>query len=118
MSLVAHLDLDPAVARETLQHVARGQIVSENGMLRHRDRALTAEAVSVLQTLHRHRYLTLTPASVRPPVAALSMSGTQLLDWLNRQPSPPNPASASTTAEAGARSVDLVAEVSAHGSPL
>lgn len=81
--------LNLAVVRGVLAWVARGQIVSVDGVLRHRSDVLPAQALSLLQTLHGRGYLTVPPGSFGPPVAVLTVRGTQLLDWSNRQPDPP-----------------------------
>lgn len=83
--------LNPALVRGVLQRVARGQIVSVDGVLRHRSDVLPPQALSLLQALHRHGHLTLPPDTIGPPVAALSIAGMQLLDWSVRQPGTPCP---------------------------
>lgn len=75
--------LNPALVRGVLQRVARGQIVSVVGVLRHHSDVLPLQALSLLDALHRHDYLSVPPGQ---PVAVLSMSGMQLLDWSGRQP--------------------------------
>lgn len=88
------LALEPALTRCALQRLARGQIVSENGMLRHRSDVLPPDMLSMLQALHWHGYVTLIASPAGPPAAALTVSGTQLLDWWDRQASTPHAASA------------------------
>lgn len=80
--------LDQAPVRGVLLRVARGQITAVDGLLRDRREVLPPHAVSLLQALHRHGYLTLPVHSAGVPVA-LSVAGTQLLDWSVRQPHTP-----------------------------
>ncbi|MGW5051541.1 hypothetical protein [Actinokineospora sp. NPDC004072] len=97
--------LDPALVRGVLARVARGHIVAVDGVLRHRSDVLPPHALSLLQALHQHGYLTLQPASVDsagPRVAALSVAGTQLLDWSIRQPNTPCPLALLSGQDSGA----------------
>jgi hypothetical protein len=96
--------LDPLLARSALQRVARGQIVFHDGLLCHRGDALPPAVLSMLQDLHRHGYIA--PRScLRRTVAALSLSGTQLLDWWNTHPG------TTWTPVVGQSSCELVTEV-------
>ena len=83
-----------------------------DGMLRHRGDVLPPHALSLLQALHQHGYLTLAPDpadSAGPPLAALSVAGTQLLDWSIRQPTTPCPLAPLAGQDSGA-SAGTVAE--------
>lgn len=76
-----------------------------DGVLRHRSDVLPPHALSLFQALHQHGYLTLQPASVDlvgPRVAAMSVAGTQLLDWSIRQPNTPCPLALLTGQDSGA----------------
>ncbi len=106
--------LNPALVRGVLQRIARGQIVAVDGVLRHRSDVLPPQALALLQALHRHGYLTLSPDSVGPPVAVLSVAGTQLLDWSVRQPDTPCPL-ALLTGEDSRASAGAVAEAVIRG---
>lgn len=92
----------------------RGQIVTVDGALRHRSDVLPPHALSLLQALHRHGYLTVQPDSVGPPVAVLSVAGTQLLDWSVRQPDTSCPLALLTDEDSGA-SAGAVAEAATRG---
>ncbi|WP_410570701.1 hypothetical protein [Amycolatopsis sp. cmx-4-61] len=79
--------------------------MSTDGVLRHHDDVLPPHALSLLQALHQHGYLTLHPgpaASAGLRVAALSVTGTQLLDWSIRQPHTPCPLALLTGQDSGA----------------
>ncbi|MCE7011766.1 hypothetical protein LWC34_54480 [Kibdelosporangium philippinense] len=108
------LTLNPALVRGVLQRVARGQIVSVDGMLRHRSDALLPQALSLRQALHRHDYPTLPPGSIGPPVAGLSVSGMQLLDWSFRQPDTPRSLALLTRDDSSA-TAEAVAETATRG---
>lgn len=99
---------NPALVRSVLQRVARRQIISVDGVLRHHSDVLPPQALSLLDALHRHDYLRVPPGK---PVAELSVSGMQLLDWSNRQPRLPRSLSLLTGDDAGdaAEAVDEVA---------
>ncbi|MGI8307175.1 hypothetical protein [Saccharopolyspora hattusasensis] len=107
------LDLNPTLARIVLRRVAREQIVSKDGLLRHRSDVLPPDVLALLQALHRHGYITLAACSGGPPVAMLSVSGMQLLDWWNQQPTA-HPASAPTGKQADG-TADTVAGVVTRG---
>lgn len=100
-----------APVRGVLQRVARGQIVSVDGVLRHHSEVLSPQAMSLLDALHRHDYLSVPPGR---SAAELSVSGMQLLDRSNRQPHLPR-CLPLLTAEDGAGVAEVVSEVAAHG---
>jgi hypothetical protein len=81
------LGLDPTLAREALQLVAWGQIVSNDGLLCTRSGdPLPSDLLRLLQALHRGGYITLARRTGERPVATLSVTGTQLLDSCTVQP--------------------------------
>jgi hypothetical protein len=82
------LPLDPVLFRAALRRVALGQIVADDhGRLRHHTDVLVPHVLITLTTLHQHEFISLVPDSSRPhrQAAVLTLTGTQLLDWLNRQ---------------------------------
>jgi hypothetical protein len=100
--MTADLDNLRASGRNALRRVAHGQIVSDNGVLRHHSDVLPPDVITTLDVLHRHGFITLKPGTTETdrPTAQLTMLGTQLLDLWNRQPAgdPPTFASVSTPA--------------------
>lgn len=116
------LDLDQlqTVGRNALHRVSQGQIVSDNGTLRHPDDVLSPEVITALHVLHRHGFIALAhlSAPARWPVAELTLRGMQLLDWWNRQPAAgePNTVPASTSQQSGvSASTGTVTEVVTRG---
>jgi phosphoglycolate phosphatase-like HAD superfamily hydrolase len=82
------LSLDPVLFRAALRRVALGQIVADDhGRLRHHTDVLVPHVLATLDTLHQHEFIALVPDSTRPhrQAVVLTLTGTQLLDWLNRQ---------------------------------
>jgi hypothetical protein len=83
------MDLDQlrTLGHSGLRRVARGQIVSVDGVLRHHSDVLPPDVLSTLKVLQEHGFVILTaPADERPqwPVAELTLSGMQLLDQWNK----------------------------------
>ncbi|UJW32464.1 hypothetical protein L3Q67_01355 [Saccharothrix sp. AJ9571] len=104
--------LDPALVRSLLQRIARGQIVSVDGVLRHHSDVLPPQALSLLDALHRQDYLCVRPGQ---PVAVLSVSGIQLLDWSNRQPHLPHSLALLTGDDTAGGTAEAVGEVAPRG---
>ena len=101
----------PALVRGVLRRVARRQIVSVDGVLRHHSDVLPPQALSLLDALHRHDYLRVRPGQ---SVAELSVGGMQLLDWSNRQPHLPRCLPLLTGEDAGG-AAEAVGEVATRG---
>jgi hypothetical protein len=99
------------VFRPALRRVALGQIVAdEHGRLRHHSDVLAPHVLSTLATLHQHEFITLVHDSTRPErrVAELTPTGTQLLDWLNRQVTgAPGSAAVAASEVAGTTSLEV-----------
>jgi hypothetical protein len=100
----ADLDGLRASGRNALRRVAHGQIVSDNGVLRHRSDVLPPDVITTLEVLHRHGFIALVPGATESdrPSAQLTMTGTQLLDLWNRQPAGDTPVLTSATTPARA----------------
>lgn len=82
------LPLDPFLFRAALRRVALGQIVADDhGRLRHHTDVLVPHVLATVATLHQHEFIAVAPDSTRPhrQAVVLTLTGTQLLDWLNRQ---------------------------------
>lgn len=82
------LPLDPVLFRAALRRVALGQIVADDhGRLRHHTDVLVPHVLAALDTLRQHEFIALAPDATRPhrQAVVLTLTGTQLLDWLNRQ---------------------------------
>jgi hypothetical protein len=78
--------LDPMLAYKALQRVARGEIVSACGLLRHHDDVLPPNALLILGSLRDGGYIKEAADSGGAVPMSLTLSGTQLLDMCNRQP--------------------------------
>ncbi len=81
----------PDIYRAALRRVAFGQIVlDEHSRPRHHSDVLVPHVQRALVTLHQHEFIAaeahLATMSLRP--AVLTLTGTQLLDWLNRLQAP------------------------------
>jgi hypothetical protein len=80
--------LDPVVYRAALRRVAFGQIVFDGqGRPQHHSDVLVPHVLAALTTLQRHEFIG--TGNGQPARAVLTMTGTQLLDWLNRQQTDP-----------------------------
>lgn len=99
--MTANLDALRASGRAALRRVAHGQIVSDNGVLRHHSDVLPPDLITTLEVLHRHGFIALVPGSAETdrPTAQLTMTGTQLLDLWNRQAAGDPPTLASVTTQ-------------------
>lgn len=79
------LRLDPVVYRAALRRVAFGQIVfDEHDRPHHHSDVLVPHVLAALTSLHQHGFIAAGDHPAEPRLAVLTMSGTQLLDWLNR----------------------------------
>lgn len=86
----AGLRLDPVVYRAALRRVAFGQIVFDaQGRPRHHSDVLVPHVIAALTTLHLHDFIAVGDDPDQPARAVLTMTGTQLLDWLNRHRTDP-----------------------------
>lgn len=103
--MTSDLDHLRTLGHSALRRVGRGQIVAENGVLRHHSDVLPPDVITTLQEMHHHGLITLTTAHPDHPawlVAELTVSGIQLLDWWNKQPplvAAPAPANGDTFVE-------------------
>jgi hypothetical protein len=82
------LPLDQVLFRAALRRVALGQIIADDhGRLRHHSDVLVPHVLAALDTLRLHEFIALAPDLTQPHRRAvvLTLTGTQLLDWLNRQ---------------------------------
>ena len=99
--MTADLDNLRTSGRNALRRVAHGQIVADNGVLRH-SHVRPPDVITTLDVLHRHGFITLAPGSTGTdrPAAQLTMIGAQLLDLCNRQPAGDAPTFASVSTPA------------------
>jgi hypothetical protein len=102
--MTADLDALRASGRNALRRAAHGQVVSDNGVLRHHSDVLPPDVITTLNVLHRHGFITLAPGSTETdrPTAQLTMTGTQMLDLWNRHPAGDPPALTSVNTPAPA----------------
>ncbi|MBV8932219.1 MAG: hypothetical protein JO285_06675 [Kutzneria sp.] len=86
--MTVNLDQLRALGHGGLRRVARGQIVSVDGVLRHHSDVLPPDVITALKALWEHGFITTTaPTDEHPrwPVAELTLSGVHLLDQWNKQ---------------------------------
>jgi hypothetical protein len=111
--MMSDLDHLRTLGHSALRRVARGQIVAENGVLRHHSDVLPPDVITTLQEIHHDGLITLTlahPDHSAWPVAELTVSGIQLLDRWNKQP----PLVVAVAPANGDTFVDPIVEVVAH----
>jgi hypothetical protein len=102
---------NPALVRGVLQRAVQGQIVSVDDALHHH-RDVLPPPQSQLVTLRRPGYPRVSPSQ---PVAQLSVSGKQLLDWSIRQPPLPWLPPPLTGADAGSSTAQAFVAVATAG---
>jgi len=111
--MTSDLDHLRTLGHSALRRVAQGQIVAENGVLRHHSDVLPPDVITTLQEMHHHGLITMTlahPDYPAWPVAELTVIGIQLLDRWNEQP----PLVVAVAPANGDTFVDPIVEVVAH----
>jgi hypothetical protein len=80
------LGLDPVVYWAALRRIGFGQIVfDEHDRPCHHSDVLVPYVLAALTTLHQHEFIAAGDDPAESRLAVLTMTGTQLLDCLNRQ---------------------------------